>query len=85
VSGPRNPKAVAIKLARREQIRAVMLAHANAHPLRRPLSGKEIQARFPHLSLSTILADVAAIHDAAEAEAAEHHAKGWDFSNSFAQ
>jgi hypothetical protein len=54
--------------AHRTAIRQVMLEHARRHPLRKPLSGKQIQAHLPHLALSTILWHVAAIH--AEAEAA---------------
>jgi hypothetical protein len=85
VSGPRNPKAVARKAAQLEQVRAVMLEHARKHPLRRPLSGKELQARFPYLALSTLLGYVAEIYDEAEAEAADGHPIARDFSNSFAR
>ena len=37
-----------------ERIQTLMLDHARRHPLARPLSAKQIQARFPHLGLSTI-------------------------------
>jgi hypothetical protein len=49
----RNPQAVERGQAHREQIKAAMLEHVRRYPLRRPLTGKELQARFPHLALSS--------------------------------
>jgi hypothetical protein len=66
--------------ARRTQIKAVMLEHARKHLLRPQLSGKAMQARFPEVSLSTILEDIKAIQEAAEAEAVKGHAIDRDFS-----
>ena len=68
MTGPRNKKRYLESLAHREQIKAVLLERAK-HPLLRPLSGKQLQARFPHLGLSTVQAHLAKIHEAAEAEA----------------
>jgi hypothetical protein len=64
----RNPQAVERGQAHREQIKAVMLEHVRRYPLRRPLTGKELQARFPHLALSTVLWHVAEIRAEAEAD-----------------
>ena len=68
MSGPRNPKAVALKLAQREQIKSYLLEYARRYPLCR-LTGKQIQAQFPHLALSTVQGYIADIREEAEAEA----------------
>ncbi len=70
VSKPRDIAGHERGQAHRDAIRAMMLEHVRQHPLRRPLTGKQIQANLPHLALSTILWHVAAIHAEAEAEAA---------------
>jgi hypothetical protein len=57
--------------AHRAAIREMMLEHARLYPLRKPLSGKQIQGRllFESLALSTVLWHMAQIR--AEAEACE--------------
>jgi hypothetical protein len=57
--------------AHRDAIREVMLAHVRGNPLRRHLSGKEVQTRLSFaLKLSTVLWHMAAIYAEAETEAA---------------
>ena len=58
---PRNPRAVEAGLEHRQQIRAAMLDHGRRHPLSRPLTGEQMQALFPNLSLSTIYWHMGAI------------------------
>jgi hypothetical protein len=70
VSQPRDLMGHQRGQAHRAAIRELMLEHARRHPLRKPLSGKQIQTKLPHLALSTILWHVAAIHAEAEIEAA---------------
>lgn len=54
----------------REQIRADMLARVRLHPLARPLSAKEIQARHPTWPLSTIYYHLKALRAEADATVA---------------
>ena len=72
MSTPRDIPAYERGQAHREAIRQVMLDHVRGCPLRRPISGKAVQARLPDLglALSTILWHMAAIREEAEAEAA---------------
>jgi hypothetical protein len=72
VSKPRDLMGYERSQAHREAIRQVMLEHMHHHPLRKPISGKAVLARLPHLglALSTILWHMAAIREEAEAEAA---------------
>jgi len=72
VSTPRAFAGAERSQAAREAIRQVMLEHVSGCPLRRPISGKAVQARLPDLglALSTILWHMAAIREEAEAEAA---------------
>lgn len=61
----------------REQIRADMLKRARLHPLARPLSAKEIQARHPDWPLSTVYYHMAALRAEADPTVAS-----WNLSNS---
>jgi hypothetical protein len=72
MSKPRDTAALERSLCAREEIRQVMLEHMHHHPLRKPISGKAVLARLPHLglALSTILWHMAAIREEAEVEAA---------------
>ncbi|MFZ1869578.1 MAG: hypothetical protein WAU49_13945 [Steroidobacteraceae bacterium] len=54
----------------RELIRADMLERARLHPLARPLSAKEIQARHPDWPLSVIYYHLSAIRAEADATVA---------------
>jgi hypothetical protein len=49
-------------------IKAAMLEHARRNPLR-PVSGKELHARFPHLGLSTVYWYMAQVREEAESMA----------------
>lgn len=70
MSRPRDLLGYERSQAHREAIRQVMLEHARSHPLRRPLTGLQIQGRIPFpMALSTILWHVKAIHAEAEKEA----------------
>ena len=70
MSGPRNIPGYERGQANRDVIKAIMLEHASNHPLRRSLTGKQIQARLTHLALSTVLWHMAAIHAEADTTAA---------------
>jgi hypothetical protein len=51
---PRTREQVKVQTMRTQFEISQMLIEASARPLARPLSWKQIQARFPHLSRSTI-------------------------------
>ena len=81
----RNKRAAARGARTRELIRQLLLEHSLAHPLGRPLTGKQLQGmlahRGIHLGLSTVLWHVNRIRLTADIEALD--AEGCKGSNSF--
>jgi hypothetical protein len=61
----RNRQAFERGREHRQQIKALLLAHARQHPLVH-LTGKQVQEHFPHLALSTIWSHMAEIRREAE-------------------
>ena len=73
MSGPRNREKFEKGQQRTEQIRALMLEHAQRFPLARQLTAAQIQDHVPELALSTIYWHMDRVR------------KSWNVSNSSAK